>query len=72
MHSGYQNLINELGTFAVGGTTASRLLRSSTGGQGSRFKMSWLLPCDKRGNQWEREPGPEGQEGMIAGGISAR
>lgn len=46
-------LTNELTAFG-GTTTASLLLLSSTEGQGSSFKMSWLLPCDKRGSQCEK------------------
>lgn len=53
-------------------TTASQLLLLPTGGQGSTFKMSWLLPCEKIGNQCEGMPGLEGQKCMVAGGNPAR
>lgn len=59
-------------TAFLGETTASQLLLLPTGGQGSIFKLSWLLPCDKRSNQYKVMPGPEGQECMVAGGNSAR
>lgn len=55
-----------------GQTAACQLLMSPTGGQGSIFKMSWLLPRDKRAYQCEGMPGPEGPGCMVADRNSTR